>query len=81
MKLIATFALRRIALRRHPVKSPKNYTIFLRILPFVPKIGFFSKMYTRNKLGDVQTSMANKLDLFYRDLGMAFLHIFGTGLM
>ena len=24
MKLIATFALCRIALRRHPVKSPKN---------------------------------------------------------
>ena len=24
--------------------------------------------------------MANKLDLFYRDLGMAFLHLFGTGL-
>ena len=24
MKLIATFALRRIALRRHPVKSPKK---------------------------------------------------------
>ena len=40
-KLIATFALSRIALRRHPVKSPKNYTIFVRILPFVPKLGFF----------------------------------------
>ena len=28
MKLIATFALCRIALRRHPVKSPKNYRQF-----------------------------------------------------
>ena len=25
--------------------------------------------------------MVNKLDLFYRDLGMAFLRLFGTGLM
>ena len=24
-----------------PVKSPKNYAIFVRILPFVPKLGFF----------------------------------------
>ena len=53
-KLIATFALCRIALRRHPVKSPKNYTIFVRILPFVPKLGFFFiKCTTRNKLGDI----------------------------
>ena len=41
MKLIATFALCRIALRRHPVKSSKNYAIFVRILPLVSKLGFF----------------------------------------
>ena len=51
MKLTATFALRRIALRLHPVKSPKNYATSVRILPFVPKLGLFSQMYHQKKVG------------------------------
>ena len=57
---------------------PKNMQFWKKYLVWLAKQNMFPKCTTGNKLRNIQATINNKLELFCKDLGMAFLYFLSS---